>query len=109
MASLPFPPVHAPCSSVRLRTEIRGALPAIAHSFTRGDVAPRRSLLRRRYFLLARFLDDAAHGIGRLGAVLDPVVDARQIDVRVVARLLRIVVAHELDELPITRAALIGD
>src|SRR5205809_2543751 len=67
------------------------------------------ALLRGSYFLLARLLDDAAHGVGRLGAVLDPVIDAGEIDIRVVAGLLRVVVAHEFDELAITRAALVGD
>ena len=50
-------------------------------------------------------VDDAAHRFGGLSTFADPVVHTPEIDIGVLTSLFRVVVADDLDELAITRAA----
>src|SRR5438132_1571721 len=64
-----------------------------------------RGLLRD----LLRLLDQAADGVRGLRAMADPVSDAVEVEVPVLPRLFRIVVADLLDEFAVARAAAVGD
>ena len=68
----------------------------------------RRSFRGRAGDLLFIFLNQAANGVGRLCAFIDPIFGAIEFQCAVVTRLFRIVSADYLDEFSIARAAAIG-
>src|SRR6185312_11480936 len=57
----------------------------------------------------AGFAEERAHGVGGLSAVVEPVVDARRIEVQRLFALTRRVLAEDLDEAPVARALRVGD
>ena len=57
--------------------------------------------------LLPVFLQEAANRVGRLGATRDPILGSIQLEAAVMACLLRIVSADDLDKLSVPRAAFI--
>ena len=55
------------------------------------------------------FLNQAANGVGRLGAAREPVLNAIELERAVVPLLFRIVSADQLEEFSVARTAFIGD
>src|SRR5260370_33112654 len=55
------------------------------------------------------FLNQAANGVGRLGAAREPVLNAIELERAVLPWFFRVVSDDELKKFPIARAALIGD
>ena len=55
------------------------------------------------------FLNQAANGVGRLGAAREPVLNAIELERAVVPLFLRVVSADELKKFSIARTAFIGD
>ena len=58
---------------------------------------------------LTGLADETHHGLGRARADAEPIFGPSQVDLVVFASLLGIIVTDEFDELPVTRAALIGN
>jgi hypothetical protein len=67
---------------------------------------PLQSRRARRLFFI--FLNQAANGVGRLGAAREPVLNAIEFERAVVPLLFRIVSADELKKFSIARTAFIG-
>ena len=57
--------------------------------------------------LFLNFLNQAANGVGRLGAARDPMLSAIDLDRAIIAFQFRIVGADDLDEFSVARAAFI--
>jgi len=78
---------------------------SLAH-FHGGHGPPLQSRCARRLFFI--FLNQAANGVGRLGAAREPVLNAIELERAVVPLLFRIVSADELKKFSIARTAFIG-
>ena len=78
---------------------------SLAH-FHGGQAPPLPSSCARR--LLFIFLNQAANGVGRLGATREPVLDAIELERAVVPLFFRVVSADELKKFSIARTAFIG-
>src|SRR6266446_5167364 len=74
--------------------------------FDRGHGPPLHSGRARRLFFI--FLNQAANGVGRLGAAREPVLNAIELERAVVPLLFRIVSADELKKFSIARTAFVG-